>query len=64
MSAVGIDVSKIQSIFSIMRPFDKIVSIPFQIEYTTSDMNSLLELINFLIQIFSSVPLPKTYQKL
>ena len=46
MNAVGIDVSKGKSMIAIMRPFGEIVSSPFEIKHTTSDINSLVELIN------------------
>ena len=46
MNAVGIDVSKGKSMEAIMRPFGEIVSTPFEIKHTTSDINSLVELIN------------------
>ena len=46
MNAVGIDVSKGKSMVAIMRPFGEIVSTPFEIKHTTSDISSLVELIN------------------
>ena len=46
MNAVGIDVSKGKSMVAIMRPFGEIVSAPFEIKHTTSDINSLIKLIN------------------
>lgn len=46
MNAVGIDVSKGKSVVAIMRPFGEIVSPPFEIRHTTSDISSLVELIN------------------
>ena len=46
MNAVGIDVSKGKSMVSIIRPFGEIVSMPFEIKHTTSDINSLVKLIN------------------
>ena len=46
MNAVGIDVSKGKSMVAIMRPFGEIVSTPFEIKHTASDINSLVELIN------------------
>ena len=48
MNAVGIDVSKGKSMIAIMRPFGEIVSSPFEIKHTTSDINSLVELITLL----------------
>ena len=46
MNAVGIDVSKGKSVVAIMRPFGEIVSTPFEIKHTASDIRSLVELIN------------------
>lgn len=46
MKAVGIDVSKGKIVVAIMRPFGEIVSAPFEINHTTSYINSLVELIN------------------
>ncbi len=46
MNAVGIDVSKGKSMVAIMRPFGEIVSTPFEIKHTTSDINSLVEIIS------------------
>ena len=46
MNAVGIDVSKSKSMVAIMRPFGEIVSTPFEIKHTASDIRSLVELIN------------------
>ena len=46
MNAVGIDVSKGKSMVAIMRPFGEIVSTPFEIKHTTSDISSLVDLIN------------------
>ena len=46
MNAVGIDVSKGKSMVAIMRPFGEIVSTPFEIKHTTSDISLLVELIN------------------
>lgn len=46
MHAVSIDVSKGKSMVAIMRPFGEIVSRHFEIKYTTSDIYSLVELIN------------------
>ena len=45
MNAVGIDVSKGKSMVAIMRPFGEIVSTPFEIKHTSSDINSLVKLI-------------------
>lgn len=46
MNAVGIDVSKGKSMVAIMRPFGEIVSPPFEIKHTASDINSLIKLIS------------------
>lgn len=46
MNAVGIDVSKGKSMVAIMRPFGEIVVSPFEIKHTSSDINSLIELIH------------------
>ena len=46
MNALGIDVSKGKSMVAIMHPFGEIVSTPFEIKHTTSDIKSLIELIN------------------
>ena len=50
MNAVGIDVSKGKSMVAIMRPFGEIVSAPFEIKHTASDIHSLVELINSIIK--------------
>lgn len=46
MNAVGTDVSTGKSMVEIMRPFGEIVSTPFEIKHTTSDIKSLVERIN------------------
>ena len=46
MNAVGIDVSKGKSMVTILRPFDEIVSSPFEIKHTSSDILSLIKLIH------------------
>ncbi len=46
MNAVGIDVSKGKSMVAIMRPFGEVVATTFEIQHTTSDINSLVELIH------------------
>ena len=46
MNAVGIDVSKGKSTVAILRAFGEVVSSPFEIKHTTSDINSLVKLIN------------------
>ncbi|WP_337955822.1 hypothetical protein [Clostridium sp. AF02-29] len=45
MNAVGIDVSKGKSMVTILRPFGEIVSSPFEIKRTSSDILSLIKLI-------------------
>ena len=42
MNAVGIDVSKGKSMVAILRPFGEVVSTPFEIKHTTSDINLML----------------------
>ena len=37
---------KVKSVVAIMRPFGEIVSTPFEIKHTASDIHSLIELIN------------------
>ncbi len=46
MNAVGIDVSKGKSMVSIIRPFGEIVRSPFEINHSSSDISSLINLIN------------------
>lgn len=46
MNAVGIDVSKGKSMVSIMRPFGEIVSEPFEVKHTSSEIKALIALIN------------------
>ena len=41
MNAVGIDVSKGKSMVTILRPFGEIVSSPFEIKHTSSDIHLL-----------------------
>lgn len=43
MNAVGIDVSKGKSMVAILRPYGEIVSSPFEIKHTLSDINALVE---------------------
>ena len=45
MNAVGIDVSKGKSIVAILRPYGEIISTPFEIKHTSSEILSLVELI-------------------
>lgn len=46
MNAVGIDVSKGNNMVAIIQPFDEIISAPFEIKHTPSNINSLVKLIN------------------
>jgi len=48
MNAIGIDVSKGKSMVTILRPFGEIVSSPFEIKRTSSDILSLIKLIRRL----------------
>ena len=43
MNAVGIDVSKGKSMVAILRPYGEIVSSPFEIKHTSSNIQSLIE---------------------
>lgn len=43
MNAVGIDVSKGKSMVAVIRPFGGIVSKPFEIRHTSSEVNELIE---------------------
>lgn len=43
MNAVGIDVSKGKSMIAILRPYGEIVSSPFEIHHTSSEISSLIE---------------------
>ena len=43
MNAVGIDVSKGKSMVAILRPYGEIISTPFEIKHTSSDINALVE---------------------
>ncbi len=45
MNAVGIDVSKNKSMVAILRPFGEIVSLPFEVKHTSSEIHSLIDLI-------------------
>ena len=45
MNAVGIDVSKNKSMVAILRPYGEVVLSPFEVRHTTSDINSLIDLI-------------------
>ncbi len=42
MNAVGIDVSKGKSMVAILRPYGEIVSSPFEIKHTSSNIQSLI----------------------
>ena len=46
MNAVGIDVSKNKSTVAILKPYGEIVVSPFEVKHTTSNLKSLVELIN------------------
>ena len=48
MNAVGIDVSKGKSMVCILRPFGEIISSPFEIRHTVSDISDLINLIKSL----------------
>ena len=54
MNAVGIDVSKGKSMVTILRPFGEIVSSPFEIKHTSSDIHSLIKLMRPFGEIVSS----------
>ena len=43
MNAVGIDVSKGKSMVAIMRPYGEIVSAPFEVRHTASEIQSLID---------------------
>lgn len=43
MNAVGIDVSKGKSMVAILRPYGEIISTPFEIKHTSSDISALVE---------------------
>ena len=43
MNAAGIDVSKGKSIVAIVRPYGEIISTPFEIKHTSSDIHALVE---------------------
>ena len=43
MNAVGIDVAKGKSMVAILRPYGEIISTPFEIKHTSSDINALVE---------------------
>lgn len=45
MNAVGIDVSKGKSMVCILRPCGEIISSPFEIKHTSSDISNLIDLI-------------------
>ncbi len=45
MNAVGIDVSKNKSMVAILRPFGEVVSLPFEVKHTSTEIHSLIDLI-------------------
>ena len=45
MNAVGIDVSKNKSMVAILRPFGEIVSLPFEVKHTSTEIHSLIKYI-------------------
>lgn len=45
MNAVGIDVSKVKSMMCILRPFGEMISFPFEVKHTSSDISNLIDLI-------------------
>ena len=45
MNAVGIDVSKGKSMVCILRPYGEVISSPFEIKHTSSDISNLIDLI-------------------
>lgn len=45
MNAVGIDVSKGKSTVCILRPYGEIISSPFEVTHTSSDISNLIDLI-------------------
>lgn len=44
MNAVSINVSECKSMVAIMHPFGEVISTPFEVKHTTSDIKSLVEL--------------------
>lgn len=48
LNAVGIDVSKGKSIVSILRPFGEIISKPFEVRHTSSEINELIHSLSML----------------
>lgn len=48
MNAVGIDVSKGKSMIAIMRPFGEVVTAPFEIAHTASELRELAMLLKSL----------------
>ena len=43
MNAVGIDVSKGKSMVAILRPYGEVVSLPFEVRHTSSEIHSLIK---------------------
>ncbi len=48
MNAVGIDVSKGKSMIEVMRPFGEVVSSPFEVRHTDSELSELAKLLKSL----------------
>ena len=46
MNAVGIDVSKGKSMVAALRPFGEIVTKPFEVHHTSSDIHQLIDHLN------------------
>ena len=59
MNAVGIDVSKGKSMVTILRPFGEIVSSPFEIKHTSSDIHVLAHISENQLICVHSVHLPR-----
>jgi hypothetical protein len=41
MNAVGIDVSKGKSMIAVVRPFGEVVTIPYEVHHTASELKDL-----------------------
>ncbi len=48
MNAVGIDVSKGKSMVAIMRPLGEVVTAPFEVGHTATELNGLARLMDFI----------------